>query len=618
MEGNKKGITPESLGFYLLLTRDKQHIYYGATGYKGLWKTELSSLETGAPVWNKIDSVKGNKLSSAVTITEDRIGRMWMSSPSRGLAVYYPDRDEATTWLTAKEEISFGCWSSLTDHKGTVWLGTGQKGLMYYNDYSTSSVNPKQVLIIEHPLLQEGTRIMQLAQWGRWLVMGTEKNMLLMDLEEWYKTKKVLIRYLNPQEGNLTAPPEQNTILVDSRDSSIWFASSDMLYQWDINKWLSLPVYKVRPNLIWHKTNSDSSLTESQFIHINPTDNTLKFSLWFQSRDNMPRYLSVALIKKGDSLVMPAPDLQTQFEYANLAPGIYDLVIRICQSDGTVSFHKYPVRINKFWWQLWWVWLTSSAFFFGLIVLAILSRNKAKLAKETVKRKEAELETMKAENAKRLANLQIATLSNQFRPHFILNALNTVGAELDNKPQAESILSRLGESVDLIFSHAKQQKVTHSFSDEWQLVRNVIDIHKIMYLKSLKTLLPAQETIDKLKNIYIPLGLIQIPVENALLHGLSNRQAGPWQLDIDVKENENKLMISIIDNGVGRTKAATLSNYPKHGTGIRNLVSILEIMNLGKEEKISIEYSDDIFTNGIEKYGTKVTVEIPKNFKYEI
>src|SRR6185436_1253933 len=173
---------------------------------------------------------------------------------------------------------------------------------------------------------------------------------------------------------------------------------------------------------------------------LQPVNNNLKFTIWFQSRDNMPRYMSVAFIKEGDSLLFPEPSLQTKFDYANLAPGNYKLVIQICQSDGSVSLHYYPILIKKFWWQYWWVWLGFSLLLFIPILLMIISHNKQKLAEEKVKRKEAEMETLKAEQEKKLSKLQIVSLSNQFRPHFILNALNNVGAELDNKPQAESVL----------------------------------------------------------------------------------------------------------------------------------------------------------------------------------
>ena len=175
----------------------------------------------------------------------------------------------------------------------------------------------------------------------------------------------------------------------------------------------------------------------------------------------------------------------------------------------------------------------------------------------------------------------------------------------------------MGESINLIFNHAQQQTIAHSFANEWMLVKNIIHIHQLMYLKKLETSAPPQSVIDKYSSLRIPLGLLQIPVENALLHGLSNRVQKPWLLTIEITEDEKSVMISITDNGVGREMAATLSNYQKHGTGTKNLSGILEIVNAKNIDKIAIKYLDGIFTEGIVVFGTKVIISIPKQFIYE-
>ena len=205
----------------------------------------------------------------------------------------------------------------------------------------------------------------------------------------------------------------------------------------------------------------------------------------------------------------------------------------------------------------------------------------------------------------------------QFRPHFILNALNTIGAQMDDKPEAEMVLSRLGESINIIFGHAQQQKISHAFADEWSLVKNIIELHKLMYLKQLETKLPTLEVINSINNIKLPLGLLQIPVENALLHGLSNKEIGPWLLTIEIKEDDINAVVTIKDNGVGRKNAATLSNFTKHGTGTKNIGNILQIINANNTNKITIVYKDDIYKNESLTYGTAAIITIPKDFNYE-
>ena len=43
-----------------------------------------------------------------------------------------------------------------------------------------------------------------------------------------------------------------------------------------------------------------------------------------------------------------------------------------------------------------------------------------------------------------IALLTIGNLGKQFRPHFMLNALNSLGAELYDNPHAERIISHIG------------------------------------------------------------------------------------------------------------------------------------------------------------------------------
>jgi hypothetical protein len=585
-------------GFIAYLMPNKKDVYLGMNQFQGLWHTDIASLASGKPTWDKIDSSKGVNFRNIVSITSDTLNRVWYGH--RGFGVYDPKTGKAKTFAKGKE-IDYSVVSLLTDKWGTVWLGSTENGLLYYDIY-TKMVKPVDIKRLFHPLLPDKNRINSLSIWGKWLVIGIENKILLLDLQCWHKDKSIIIRYLNPQEAAFTSKVEQNVFLIDRRDSTLWFSTSDMLYQWDVKTWLSLPIYKVNPNVIMKKGGSEIPLTEDQAIKIEPTQNTFSLQIWFQSRDNMPRYMSAALILKGDSVVFPDPSLQTHSDYSNLAPGTYLFHIRIFQSDGTTTSHTYTIVVKKFWWQHVWVWIV-----FALIVLIpiVLWINGL--------RKTAVLQKIQAEQDSKLANLQLVSLSSQFRPHFILNALNAIGAGSDDKPEQESILSRLGESVNLIFNHAKDQKTTHSFRNEWKLVLNVIEIHKLIYLKELELTLPSVQMLSEVADIQVPLGLLQIPVENALLHGLNNRLIPPWILNIDIEVQKEFVTVFITDNGVGRIKSATLSNFTKHGTGAKNLEEVIRILNENTVNKISISYKDNIYTEGAGKYGTKVIVDIPKN-----
>jgi sensor histidine kinase YesM len=328
--------------------------------------------------------------------------------------------------------------------------------------------------------------------------------------------------------------------------------------------------------------------------------------------------MNVRLIKKGDSLdLKQPPNVINEYSFSNLRSGSYTLYVQIFQADGSISLHRFPITIKKFLYQQWWFWPLLSILIISSIGYLLNLNQKKQVADEKAKRKEAELLSYKNEQEKKMANLRLLSLSSQFRPHFILNALNTIGAQMEDKPETETVLSRLGESVNLIFNHATQQKTMHPFTNEWQLVTNIIDIHRLMYLKELEADLPAVEKIKHAATLQVPMGILQIPIENSLLHGLSNRDGGPWKLEVSINKLTLGLEIIITDNGVGRKKSASLSNHTKHGTGTKNLNEIIDIINAANEQKITVEYEDDIFIDGSIKYGTVVKIFIPDNIKYD-
>ena len=193
IQPNKKGsvrsLSNKTSGFYSFITSDQSNFYFGTGNYNGLWQTTTTALDTGNPVWNIIDSTKGLKLNNILTITEDKAGRIWCGHPKRGIAVYEPKIDRAQTYLVEKNETIFGAFSSITDKKGTVWLGSSGKGLWYYNDYSKTA-SPASCTQLNHPLLNSSISITALTIYNQWLVIAAYDKMLLLNLDSFYLTKK--------------------------------------------------------------------------------------------------------------------------------------------------------------------------------------------------------------------------------------------------------------------------------------------------------------------------------------------------------------------------------------------------------------------------------------------
>lgn len=565
-----KKIADSVTGFYTYLSRDNK-LYIG-TAWQGLWFTNTENLNLENPIWQKIKKEQGLKLLNVLTICEDRFGNIWTGRSSQGIAVYNPRTNKAKTWLVEKKEITFGSNATCLDYHQTLWFGTSAGGLCFYNGKNQDDFNSKNFIHLKHPLLEKGKTISFLLQWKDYLILGAGDKILLFDLKQWYVNKTVAVRYLNPMETSFTNASEQNTIFTDRRDESVWFSTSDMVYQWDIKRWLTLPMFKVEPTVMVKTGTKQTQYKPNKIIEFKPTQNSFDILINYQSKDNMPRLLNGLLVKKGEKPVFEHPNLQNRFHFSNLSSGDYVFYVRICQQDGKVSITRFPIKINSFVWQEWWFWVILSLFPIGFIIYYFRKSHQITVQK------------------KRLSQLTLSSLSNQFRPHFMLNALNSIGSQMEDKPHAEKVISRLGESINILYNFTQTNAFTHPFQNEWKLVENIIEIQRLLFIPELEVKIDALGIIPE--DYKVPVGLIQIPVENALLHGLRNKTAGNCVLEITFLENTDCYLITITDNGVGRKKASKINNFRKNGNGLKTIFEMIKIINHNQKDAIAFDIID--------------------------
>ena len=582
-------ITDKVTGFYLNQAKDKT-LYFG-TATEGLWYYKNPKIAFGKKLqWKKVGAKDGIRLNNILTISEDKFGNIWCAQ--KGIAVYNPKTKKAITWHNNDNPNYFGAMCSLKDKNETLWFGNFKGELVYYDGKHATDFDFKNFKIINHPFFENGKKITFLHQWNDYLIVGANDKILLFDLKKWYANKSVSVRYLNAYETNLSTPTEQNTILTDNRDQSVWFSTSDNVYQWDIKKWLTLPTFKVVPKIHLQIDTLKNEFSTKDNIKLKPIENNFKIEISYQTKDNLPRYCNGFLSKKGEKPVFDAPSLQHEFNFSNVASGEYVFYVRICQQDGSFDVFEYPFCVDSFIWQKWWFWLFMSLFPIGFIIYYFQKRN--------------EIEKQK----KKLSQLNLSSLSNQFRPHFMLNALNSIGSQMRDKPHAEKVISRLGECINILYNFTQKNKFTLPFNEEWKLVENSIDIQKLLFITNLNFILNNKNCISN--DYKIPVGLLQIPVENALLHGLRNKTDGNCALKIDFDEDENDYYISISDNGVGREKAAQINNFKKNGNGLKIIFEMIEIINQHQKNAIVFEIID------LEKTtGTLVKIKLNKNIDYD-
>ncbi len=158
------------------------------------------------------------------------------------------------------------------------------------------------------------------------------------------------------------------------------------------------------------------------------------------------------------------------------------------------------------------------------------------------------INTIKVKQLRLEANLkeaQLNTLKGQLNPHFMFNSLNNIrGLMLEDVDKARNMLTNLSET--LRYTLTKSDVDSISLEDELEMVENYIQIAKIQFEDRLQF---ESHIDDNSLNTKIPPMIIQLLIENALKHGISNLKKG-GKVCLSTLIKDNHLEIEVINSGV--------------------------------------------------------------------
>ena len=122
-----------------------------------------------------------------------------------------------------------------------------------------------------------------------------------------------------------------------------------------------------------------------------------------------------------------------------------------------------------------------------------------------------------------------------------------------------------------------------------------------------------QEEIDEsvsVTEVKIPPLILQPFVENALWHGLSSKD-GKKSIKLSIKDQANWILCEIIDNGVGRKKAAETSKSFPEGTLSKAVqITTQRLADFNMSPEILPVRFIDLENEAGEPMGTKVIIHI--------
>ncbi|MEW6321333.1 MAG: histidine kinase [Acidobacteriota bacterium] len=176
---------------------------------------------------------------------------------------------------------------------------------------------------------------------------------------------------------------------------------------------------------------------------------------------------------------------------------------------------------------------------------------------------------------------QLAALRAQINPHFLFNALHSVGALVTIDPaRADRALERLGDLLRYALDAAEQVPL----ADEWQFTADYLAFEELRLGDRLRV---ARHADDPALEVSVPPLLLQPLVENAIRYGVADRPDG-GRIEIRARLEGRRLRISVADDGRG---AADSSGS---GLGLASLRQRLQAM-YGEDATLRLQRRDPGF-----------------------
>lgn len=196
-----------------------------------------------------------------------------------------------------------------------------------------------------------------------------------------------------------------------------------------------------------------------------------------------------------------------------------------------------------------------------------------------------------------LKNSELQALKAQMDPHFLFNVLDTIAwkAQMRDEEEIYQMIISLGELLRANTLSKENDFVM--LKEELNYVRFYIYLQQMRFEDKFTASIQADAALNDFK---IPCFSIQPLVENAIIHGIEPK-AGTGKLVINIISSDDKLEISVSDNGVGFERIPDISKIESASggghthIGLKNLDKRLELL-YGKESRLNISSTPNVYT----------------------
>lgn len=144
-------------------------------------------------------------------------------------------------------------------------------------------------------------------------------------------------------------------------------------------------------------------------------------------------------------------------------------------------------------------------------------------------------------------------LQERVNPHFLFNALNAIHSIVRKDPDlADGAIIRLADMYRYLTEQT--QKTMVPFDEEWEFMKNYLSLEKLRFGDTLQY---SMEREGDFREISLPPLTIQPLAENAVKHGIKNKEGG-GRVFVRAERKAELVTVTVEDDGVGLKDGAAL------------------------------------------------------------
>jgi signal transduction histidine kinase len=206
---------------------------------------------------------------------------------------------------------------------------------------------------------------------------------------------------------------------------------------------------------------------------------------------------------------------------------------------------------------------------------------------------------------RRLVTLQLQGIKSQLDPHFTFNTLNSIASliYLEDRHLAYDYMNKFTQLLRGLINDAN--RIYRSLGEELEFVTTYLDLEKLRFGDKFNYEIIIGEGVSQREQV--PKLVLHTFAENSIKHGIMSKTEGGL-LKIRAEKDNDYLILSVEDNGIGRAKAEGQS--ASTGKGLKLTGEFYDILNQINKRPIK-HFIIDLHSENGDSLGTRVEVWVP-------